>query len=157
MIKTPEDRPQVNDNLPAEAAGFRRLNRIGLNRIFNRNFIRDMDEMEWNVSISSTGWTELQKEGPTINFTADSMEYSAQWTLSVIELLDLLLVNIFILIRDSHQNMVTICVIPFSPSETWTLVLDHSNFNLPQILSLFNFICSFENKKNESVENVFIF
>ena len=59
MIKTPEDRPQVNDNLPAEAAGFRRLNRIGLNRIFNRNFIRDMDEMEWNVSISSTGWTEI--------------------------------------------------------------------------------------------------
>jgi len=46
MIKTPEDRPLVTDDLPAEAAGFRRLNRIGLNRIFNRNFIRDMDEME---------------------------------------------------------------------------------------------------------------
>ena len=35
------------------------------------------------------------------------MEYSAQWTLSVIELLDLLLVNIFI-IRDSHHMRHTV-------------------------------------------------
>ena len=46
MIRTPEDRPLVTDDLPAEAAGFRRLNRLGADRIFNRNFIRDMDEME---------------------------------------------------------------------------------------------------------------
>ena len=34
------------------------------------------------------------------------MEYSAQWTLSVIELLDLLLVNIFILIRLSLSKAI---------------------------------------------------
>ena len=77
MIKTPEDRPIVADDLPAEAAGFRRLNRIGLNRIFNRNFIRDMDEMEWIVSIwpqmgpvyGLSGPIKLQKEDPIMIFT----------------------------------------------------------------------------------------
>ena len=51
MIRTPEDRPLVTDDVPAEPAGFRNLNRIGwefgiANRIFNRNLIRDLDEME---------------------------------------------------------------------------------------------------------------
>lgn len=55
MIKTPEDHQRTqlvtdesSDELPAEAAGFRRFQNIhGVNRIFNRSFIRDIDvEME---------------------------------------------------------------------------------------------------------------